>query len=69
MNDELATAAQLDDLLGVIEKLCVECESAWGKDSPQAQKMRTQQQTTQVLVDAVRQIEKDDSEVLPDMGE
>jgi len=31
--------------------------------------MRTQQQTTQVLVDAVRQIEKDGSEIFPDNGE
>ena len=55
--------AQFDDLLGVIEKLCAECESVWGKDLPQAQQMRTQQTTTQVLVDAMRQIEKDDSEI------
>ena len=31
--------------------------------------MRTQQQTTQVLVDAVRQIEKDDAKIFPDKGE
>ena len=55
--------AQLDDLLGVIEKLCAECENAWGKDSPQARQMRGQQMATQVLVDATRQIEKDDSEI------
>ncbi|MDH3379150.1 MAG: hypothetical protein OEQ39_19680 [Gammaproteobacteria bacterium] len=34
-------SAQLDDLLGVIEKLCAECESAWGKDLTQAQQMHT----------------------------
>ena len=61
--------AQLDDLLGVIEKLCAESEKAWGKGSPQAQEMRTQQMTTQVLVDAVRQIEKDDAKIFPDKGE
>jgi len=55
--------AQLDDLLGVIEKLCAECENAWGKDSPQAQQMRNQPMATQVPVDSVRQIEKDDSEI------
>jgi len=60
---------QLDDLLGVIEKLCAECENAWSKDSPQAQQMRSQQMATQVLVDAVHQIEKDDSEIFPDKGE
>ena len=61
--------AQLDDLLSVIEKLCAECESAWGKDSPQAQQMHTQQMTTRVLVDAVLQIEKDDAKIFPDKGE
>jgi hypothetical protein len=54
---------QLDDLLGVDEKLCAQTENAWGNNSPKAQQMRNQQLTTQVLVDSVRQIEKDDSEI------
>ena len=60
---------QIDELLRAIEKQCAQSEKAWGKDSPQAQEMRTQQQTTQVLVDAVRQIEKDDAKIFPDKGE
>ena len=40
-----------------------------GKDSPQSREMRTQQMTTQVLVDAARQIQKDDSEIFPDKRE
>ena len=59
----------IDDLLRAIEKLCAQSEKAWGKDSPQAREMRTQQQTTQVLVDAVRQIEKDDAKIFPEKGE
>ena len=59
----------IDDLLRAIEKLCAQAEKAWGKDSPQAREMRTQQQTTQVLVDAVRQIETDDAKIFPDRRE
>ena len=53
----------IDDLLGAIEKLCAQSEKAWGKDSPQTREMRTQRMTTQVLVDAVRQIESDDAKI------
>ena len=60
---------QIDELLTAIEKLCAQSEKAWGKASPQAQEMRTQQQTTQVLVDAVRQIEIDDAKIFPDKSE
>ena len=65
--DELFSG--IDDLLGAIEKLCAQSEKAWGKDSPQARELRTQQMTTQVLVDAVRQIEIDDAKIFPDKGE
>ena len=65
--DELFSG--IDGLLGAIEKLCAQSEMTWGKDSPQAREMRTQQQTTQVLVDAVRQIEKDDAKIFPDKNE
>jgi len=68
-NDELAQqelSKQIDALLRAIEKLCAQSEKALGKDSPQAQQMRTQQQTTQVLVDAVHQIEKYDAKIFPD---
>jgi len=40
-----------------------------GKDSPQSREMRTQQMMTQVLDDAVRQIEKDDAKIFPDKRE
>ena len=63
-DEQQAFSDQINDLLGAIEKLCAQSEMTWGEDSPQAQVMRTQQMTTQVLVDAVRQIEKDDSEIL-----
>jgi len=59
----------IDDPLVVIEKLCAQSEQTWGKDSPQAQEMRTQQMTTQALVDAVRQIEIDDAKIFPNKGE
>jgi len=36
-----------------------------GRDSPQSREMRTHQMTTQVLVDAVRQIENDDAKIFP----
>ena len=51
------------------EGLRTVAENAWEKDSPQAQELRTQQQTTRVLVDAVRQIEKDDAKIFPDKRE
>ena len=60
---------QIDALLRAIEKLCAQPEKAWGKYSPRTQEIRTQQQTTEVLVDAVRQIEIDDAKIFPDKRE
>ena len=61
--------SQIDEQLRATEKLCAQSEKAWRKGSPQAQKIRSQQMATQVLVDATRQIEKDDSEIHPDQRE
>ena len=59
----------IDDLLGAIEKLCAQSEKAWRKGSPKAREIRTQQQTMQVLVDAMRQIEIDDAIIFADEHE
>ena len=59
----------IDDLLRTIEKLCAQSKMTWRKASPQAREMRTQQMTTQVLVDAVRQIEKDDAKIFLNKSE
>ena len=56
-------------LLEKLEGLRTVAENAWGKDSPQVQEMRTQQLTTKLLVDAVRQIEKNDAKIFPNKSE